>query len=236
MELNLKWNWWMMSNASAVADADKPGPPDAEDTHDPAPETTSEQVGEPEPDGLPGILDRLVEKSNGDTATVGSLVKAFGTRSFGPMLLIPAIIAVAPTGAIPGMSIVTGSIILVISLQMLVGRDHIWLPDRALSFEVPRDKLKSAVEVAKPWAHRVNALVKERLSVLSSWPFDLAVPIVCAGLALSMFPLALVPFAVAIPGTAVAVLAIGLTFRDGVFLAIGYALALATGYAVYAWA
>ncbi len=206
---------------------------DAAETADAA--RTSSGEAQSGPGSLPAILERLVETSDGDKTTVGTLVKAFGSRTFGPLLLIPAVIAVAPTGAIPGMSIVTGAIILAVSLQMLAGRDHVWLPERALSFEVPRDRLKEAVRAARPWARRINRVISERLTVLTRRPFSLAVPLVCAALALAMFPLALVPFAVAIPGTAVAFLAIGLTFRDGLFIAIGYGLALATGYALHAW-
>lgn len=186
------------------------------------------------PSSLPDLLDQLVEQTDGSTTTVGRLVKAFGTRSFGPMLLIPAIIAVAPTGAIPGMSLVTGSIIFVVSAQMFAGRTTIWLPGWALALEVPRDRLENAVNTAKPWANRLNRWISRRWTALSQPPLYLAIPFVCMSLALSMFPLALLPFAVAIPGTAVALLAIGLTFRDGAFIVGGYLLSALTGYAIFA--
>ena len=52
-------------------------------------------------------------------------------------------------------------------------------------------------------------------------------------LAISMFPLALLPFAVAVPGTAVGLLAIGLTMRDGLVVTSAYALSLATAYLIW---
>jgi len=183
-----------------------------------------------QPDGLPGFLDQLLATTNGENVTLGDVVKAFGNRSFGPLLLVPAIIAVAPTGAIPGMSILTGSIVLLICLQMLAGRNHTWLPDRLPRFEFARKRLKDAVDTAKPYAKRINRFVGHRVELLASPPASYLVPAVCALLALLMFPLALLPFAVAVPGTAIAIFAIGLTFKDGLMIALGYGVAIIAGY------
>ncbi|MEO1538708.1 MAG: exopolysaccharide biosynthesis protein, partial [Pseudomonadota bacterium] len=52
-----------------------------------------------QPDDLQSLLKLLVTQTEGERVSLGELVQAFGHRSFGPMLLVPAIIAVAPTGA-----------------------------------------------------------------------------------------------------------------------------------------
>ncbi len=53
-------------------------------------------------------------------------------------------------------------------------------------------------------------------------------------LSLTMYPLALLPFAVAVPGTATAVMALGITARDGLVVAIGMIIGLgALGLAVF---
>ncbi|MEO1544594.1 MAG: exopolysaccharide biosynthesis protein [Pseudomonadota bacterium] len=188
-----------------------------------------------QPDDLQSLLKLLVTQTEGERVSLGELVQAFGHRSFGPMLLVPAIIAVAPTGAIPGMSIVTGTIIMLVALQMLIGRDHVWLPNRLLSFEFSRQSLKTSVERAGPWAERVDWVVGERFTVLTQKPLNRFIPVICVLLALSMYPLALLPFAVAIPGTAVGLLALGLTFRDGVLVGLGYTLAALAAYVLVAW-
>ncbi|MEO1280485.1 MAG: exopolysaccharide biosynthesis protein [Pseudomonadota bacterium] len=188
-----------------------------------------------QPDDLQSLLKLLVTQTEGERVSLGELVQAFGHRSFGPMLLVPAIIAVAPTGAIPGMSIVTGTIIMLVALQMLIGRDHVWLPNRLLSFEFSRQSLKTSVERAGPWAERVDWVVGERFTVLTQKPLNRFIPVICVLLALSMYPLALLPFAVAIPGTAVGLLALGLTFRDGVLVGLGYTLAALAAYVLLAW-
>lgn len=184
---------------------------------------------------LTGLLTALVDNTQGEKTTIGDLLDAFGTRTFGPLLLVPAIIAVAPTGAIPGMSIVTGTIILLISLQMLIGREHVWLPKRVTSFSFSRDTLKKSVEQTLPWAKWLQRYVGRRWSFLSQPPAHYLVALTCAALALTMFPLALVPFAVAIPGSAIALFALGLTLEDGALIGAGYILAAASVYAVYSF-
>lgn len=174
---------------------------------------------------LTGILDQLVDDTSGEQVSIGELLEAFRRRSFGPLLLIPAVIAVAPTGAIPGMSIVTGTIILLVSIQMLIGREQAWLPKKATAFSFSRDTLENAVDKAKPWASWLEQHIRSRLTFLVDPPAHFLIAAICILLAVSMFPLALLPFAVAVPGTAVGLFAIGLTMRDGVVVSFGYLLA-----------
>ncbi|MEL6747496.1 MAG: exopolysaccharide biosynthesis protein, partial [Pseudomonadota bacterium] len=86
------------------------------------------------PQNLHEILDQLKEGTNGDTVSVDDLLHAFSTRSFGPLLLVPSLIALGPTGAIPGMSIVMGSVIILVAGQMLISHDRPWLPERIRNF------------------------------------------------------------------------------------------------------
>ena len=182
---------------------------------------------------LSELLERLVSETDGKTVSIDEILDALGSQSFGPMLLIPAIIAVAPTGAIPGMSLITGTIIFLVSLQMLIGREHIWLPKRVTGFEFDRSKLKSSVSAAKPWTDWLQGLFSHRLTFLVEQPALKLIAVTCMLLAASMFPLALLPFAVAVPGTAVGLFALGVTMRDGLLVALGYALALAAAYLIW---
>ena len=53
-------------------------------------------------------------------------------RGFGPMLALPSFIACTPIGAIPGIPSLAGATILLIALQILLGRRHPWLPERVM--------------------------------------------------------------------------------------------------------
>ncbi|MEM1306702.1 MAG: exopolysaccharide biosynthesis protein [Pseudomonadota bacterium] len=167
-----------------------------------------------------------------DAVTFGRILRQFDSRSFGPLLLIVAIIAVGPTGMIPGMSILTGTLVIAICGQMLVGRDHIWVPDRAQKFRIARDKIGSLVERAKPITSTIDKAIHRRWTFLVDGPALYIMGIVCIGLALTMFPLALLPFAVAIPGTAIGLFALALTAKDGLLAFIGYVVAAGAIYAL----
>lgn len=175
-------------------------------------------------------MTNLVDQTDGETTTIRELLKTFGTRSFGPMLFLPSIIALGPTGAIPGMSIVTGALILIIAVQMLIGREQVWLPERALRFEVSRNRLKQLADKVVPWTDWLERFVGTRATVLVSAPWNRAIAAVSAVLALTMFPLALLPFAVAVPASALTLFSLGLLLRDGVLIAVGYVLAAAAAF------
>jgi hypothetical protein len=165
---------------------------------------------------LEALLDDIREDVDkaGDISLEG-ILDAVGTRAYGPLLLIPGLLALAPTGAIPGMSVVTGTLILLIAAQLLIGRNSPWLPRRALEFSFSKDRLINAIELGKPYARRIDSVLKPSLSTLTKFPATRIVALVAMALAITMYPLALVPFAVAIPSAAIVLFALGLTARDG---------------------
>jgi hypothetical protein len=87
--------------------------------------------------------------SEGEKVSFESLLFGFGQRSFGPLLLAPALIALLPSGAIPGLSLVTGAIILLIAAQFLFGRRSPWLLRPVLDFRFSADSLEKALAKAR---------------------------------------------------------------------------------------
>lgn len=182
------------------------------------------------PLNLGGVLDKVVDETDGDEASLGDVLDVFAGRAFGPLLLVPALIAVAPTGAIPGMSIVIGTLILLIAIQIVFGVRKPWMPQRLLRIGFPRRKLISAVEKSRRPVSWIDRLLSPRLEWLTEPPFVQGVAIICIALAAAMYPLALVPFGVIVPGLAVAMLGLGLTAKDGALIVIGFALAAVAGW------
>ena len=184
---------------------------------------------------LSDILDQLVENTEGSRVTIGQLLEALGSRSIGPLLVVPALIAVAPTGAIPGMSLVTGAIIFLVSAQLFSPSQVLWLPSKLRQFSFSREKLKSAVTAAKPYVSRIENYMQPRLTTLTETPMTYVVALICMCLAVSMYPLALVPFAVALPGTAVLLFGLALTMRDGALVIAGLALTILSVWIMCSW-
>lgn len=182
---------------------------------------------------LTEILTDLHEDFEGEKITLGEIVEHFEDRGFGPLLLAPALIAVLPSGAIPGVPAVCAVFIILISGQLLFGKHHPWLPGRLRRFSFSRSKFQRGFEKVEPWTRRFDKLLKPRLVILTRETASRVIAVVAILLALIMIPLELVPFACAVPGLSIAFFAIGLSARDGLLTLL--ALLVAAGSGWLAW-
>lgn len=180
---------------------------------------------------LSDLADQLVEKSTGDKVTLDDLINALDTRSYGPILLMPALLAASPIGAVPGMSIVTGTIIVMIAFQLLIGRSNPWLPKWLLDLSFERDRLTSMRKKYKPWLKWLENPIHQRLTYLVEHPFDKVIAIGCIMLAILFYPLALVPFGVFLPAVALCLFALSLSAHDGILALVALLLTLLTLFA-----
>jgi hypothetical protein len=171
-----------------------------------------------------GLLDGLETQTRGrEQVCVRDVFQVMDRRSYGPLLLLPGVLAVSPIGAIPGMSILTGALIALISGQALWGRSMPWVPKKLLTFSFPRSKFVRGRHTAQPWIGRAERLVKHRLNFMANPVVFRLGALMCLLLSMSFFPLSLVPMGVAIPGTAIILFAFGWTDDDGALIAAAFA-------------
>lgn len=182
-----------------------------------------------EAESLHELVELLVENTEGEKTTIGELLEAVGMQAYGPMLLVPSLIAALPViGAIPGMSIVTGSVVALIAVQVLFGRRHPWLPGRLTAFSFEREPLKKGVAWAEPKLRAVDRIIKPSLTFLVRGPSRIFVALAAIFNALLFYPAAFLPFAVMAPAFAVIVLGVGVTTADGRWVVAGYLLTAAS--------
>jgi hypothetical protein len=115
----------------------------------------------------------------------------------------------------------SAAIVLVLALQMSVGAPHPWMPAWMLRTQVSRAAVRAAAASARPWAARVDALLKPRLTLLTDPPFVNFAGVLCVLAALATFPLGLIPVAPVAPGAAIVFISLGLVARDGLLLLLG---------------
>lgn len=176
---------------------------------------------------LEGTFDQLAEESDGDTIRLADLLDAFSGRAFGPLVLVPAFFAtIPPLGSLPGMSVGIGVIVSLILAQLVMMRDRPWLPQRLKRLEVPAGAYRKALDKMRPALRFLDRLTHERLTVLTRPPALQVLALVGLAAALSLIPLALLPFAAGVPGLALCFIGIGLTLRDGTWLLIGAVISL----------
>lgn len=169
---------------------------------------------------LTAVLYQLDPDNDSGKVCISDIMEALSSKGFGPLIFAPALIAIMPTGGIPGVPTVCGMIITLISIQMLFGKERPWLPQFVDNISFDEDKLHKGVNIASKATKWIDKVVKPRLKPLSSDTAKKVAAALCIFAALAMIPLEIVPFAVMIPAASVILFAIALITEDGyVFLA-----------------
>lgn len=189
-------------------------------------------MSEPHGQTLSAVLDRAVAQADGERVTLGEVLDRQHGESFGPLLFLIGLFAISPVGMIPGMSVVFGTMIILVAGQLLLFRDAPWLPGFLRNRSFSKQKLEKTNERLKPWLRRVQWLVGKRLVVLVRPPAAQAIAAVCVLLAVTFYPLALVPFGVALPASAVVLFGVALTAQDGLLALLGLVLSAAAAFLV----
>ena len=190
-----------------------------------------------EPHSMGDVLGELDElAANHDEVRVADVLDDFGARSFGPFIMIPAVLEITPVGGIPGVPTVLALFIALIAVQLLIGRDHVWIPQFVQHRAVGSKKLHKAVGKLKGMANFLDRHSKGRLEGLTKGTAIKLVAAVIIALCCTVPPLEFLPFASTIPMLAIAVLGLALTVRDGALLLgslLFAGLATALGLATY---
>jgi hypothetical protein len=187
---------------------------------------------------LTGLLDRLYERFDDGSPpetrlTVGDLMETIGRRAYGPLLLFIGLFSISPASFITGMTWISATIIILIAVQMLIGKRTPWLPGRLLRLSLSRGLLFKGLDAMKPWARRVDRLLKPRFAFLTDLPFVNLVALVCVASALISYPAGFIPFAPFFPGMVIVFVGLGMTARDGLMILLGTALVFGSGWFLF---
>ena len=121
------------------------------------------------PDILGEILDEFdgLAQTHGRVA-VADMVDAMGPRSYGPFLLVPALIEISPLGGVPGTATALAAVVVLFAVQMLSGRKRLWMPGWVARRGVAAARMKRMVAGARPMAARMDRWFHGRLRWLTS--------------------------------------------------------------------
>lgn len=178
------------------------------------------------------ILDTLDDLAGRDEQVrIGDVSEALGQRSYGPFLLVPALLEISPIGGIPGLPTALAAIIILFAAQMLLGRRHLWLPQFVTCRSIKADSVGKGADKLRGLARFLDRWFHGRLTPLTKglWVRIAAGCVIV--LALTVPPLELLPFASTAPMAAIAAFGVALLVRDGAlmvaaFFAAGVALAI----------
>lgn len=181
---------------------------------------------------LEDVVDHLIECCVNDAdgrLTVDELMDAIGQRTFGPLLLVPSLIAVSPVGAIPGLPAVTSVVIVLVATAILLHHDHVWIPRWLGRRSVDAGKMERGLTKFRPVARFIDHMLMPRLGWLTRGVFFyvIAVAVLLIGLVTPI--LELVPLGGIPPNAAVVAFSLAIIAKDGLWALIAFAFTIASG-------
>lgn len=165
------------------------------------------------------LLSAVLAAQEGEQVAIGDLVNALRNRAFGILFLIFGIPNCIPMP--PGIPVICGIILMLIGMQMAMGRQELWLPEWLARRTFSRAMLDAIVTRSKPYIERFEKISGPRHEQFTG---PLARRVVGATVVLLGFILLLpIPFLGNLPpGFAVCVFGLGLVERDGLIILAGF--------------
>ena len=180
------------------------------------------------------VLGKLRDTAGDTEMSVEAVLSAFGRRAYGPIVFVVGVVSFSPLGAIPGASILFGSLIVILMVQYIARDSAPWVPSWIRERSVPGKQAQQAIDKVTPYFERIETFVRPRYHHLVTVPWTYVVAVICIGLALTMYPLALVPWGVMPPSAALIVFGLGLMSADGLLVGMGIAISFCA-FALVLW-
>ena len=175
---------------------------------------------------LEQLLD-LIEsmgEADPDRVSLGMIIEAVGSRSFGPLLVLAGVILFSPLSGIPGMPTTMGIFVLFIAIQLLFHKKHFWFPGWVLKRSVTRKKLRKAIRWLRPLARFIDQGLRPRLMIFTRGLSVYLVAIICLLIAAGLPFMELVPFLATTVGGILTAFGLSLTARDGLLALLAFML------------
>src|SRR5579864_1621939 len=177
--------------------------------------------------GLSEILAAHATTVTHERVSLGDMADCLGRKSICVWLLVLALPMAFPI-QVPGISILFGVPLMLVSAQLMLGYRRAWLPRLLARRSIARSDYVAIVARLQPTLRRLERLVRPRVSSLTNGWARFPIGLICLVLAaIITLP---VPLGHVVPGTAICLLALGLMEGDGLVVGLGLvasALALA---------
>lgn len=169
------------------------------------------------------IFADLIKSAKGDgDISVRELLGLLEEQSFCLAILVLALPNCLPLPTLPGFAALTGIPIILLAMQMIIGRDVPWLPDSIGNYSFSRTKFAAFLVKILPYIQKIERVFYPRMFFI-----NIKIAERLAGIAFVLLGIILslpIPFGNMVPGFAISFIAIGLMERDGVMICAGLIL------------
>ena len=159
------------------------------------------------------------EEARNESVTLSEILALAGESIFGFLFVILALPSALPVPA-PGYSIPFGIAMFFLAIQLVIGRDRPWLPDKIMNGSMSLKKVQGFIKKGNPWLRRIEALTKPRLSyICNSIPGRVFIGIAIALMSISM--MIPIPGTNTLPAIGIFITGFGLVEDDGAISLLG---------------
>jgi len=177
------------------------------------------QTADEVPDHLPlgETLKKLLETDDARGLSIREITDAVGEKGFGLVLIILSLPSALPVPA-PGYSTPFGIVIALIALQMISGREAVWLPQKLGNIRIKPKLANTMLGTASKFLQKIERFIRPRQQWIRSRAGQAALAVVIFIMAcLMMLP---IPLTNTFPAMVIFMIGVGLSEEDGL-LAIG---------------
>lgn len=163
-----------------------------------------------DPRPLSQVFEDLAEKTTAPVSFT-ELEDAFTDRSFAALLTFFAILNLLPLP--PGTGVVTGIPLVLVSVQMVMGRETVWLPAFMRTKTIAPERFRQVSNKVVPWLQWLERFIRPR-----NWPFSQRQGDRWLGAFTTVLGISVVlpmPLSNWLPALATAIIGIALCERDG---------------------
>lgn len=183
---------------------------------------------------LAETLENVLASEHQNGPSIGEITQAVGEKGFGLLLIVLSLPSALPVPA-PGYSTPFGIVIALIALQMLLGRQTVWLPARLQEIRIKPALAKKMIGAASGFLRKIEHLIRPRQQWIRARGGQSGLAIVIIIMAcLMMLP---IPLTNTFPAMVIFMIGIGLSEEDGLLaigaFVVGCAAVLLYGYIVY---
>jgi len=159
------------------------------------------------------------EEARTKKVTLSDILALTGERVFGFLLVVLSLPSALPVPA-PGYSIPFGIAMFFLAIQLVVGRDRPWFPEKLLQGSMKLETVQKFVKMGLPWIERIENITKPRLAYLcTSIPGKIMLG--CAIALMSVSMMIPIPGTNTLPAIGIFVTAFGLLEDDGIICIAG---------------
>jgi hypothetical protein len=177
------------------------------------------EAPEAPPQRVSDLLDHLSRTWPHERVSLGDVTGLLGERGYGVLMFVLAL-----PGAVPGVASIAAIPLALVAVQLAIGLPRPWLPRFLAARSLSRAEFAHMVDRVAPYLGRIERLLQPRFMLLTGRIGERVIGLMCLILALLLTVPILFNWPLVVP---IALMALAVLERDGVFAVIGFAVGCA---------